>query len=340
PALSVTVSSTLNVCDCVPTGSVNVCVTVWPVPDPPSPNDHEKDTTERPGAACVDEASKVTCWPVRGADGLNVKSAVGLPLPTVTLCVATAVRPASSVTVRRTVNVPVFAYACEVVWPVPVVPSPKSHWKLRIVRPGAGRDWLALKLICWPMTGLVGDTTNVAVGSAPWPTVTFCVIELDAPMLSMTVSVTANVPADLNVCGTISPDAVPPSPKFHSHWTIVPVVEVLAEASNSACSLSFGAAGVTVNFGGTVVPPGTTWIVAKRGVALAKSVPSGVITTCTSVVGATPAGAGGAVKVNEARPFASVTRLRADSVPKSTPTPATASSARSDRLRSGWPLLS
>jgi len=121
------------------------------------------------------------------------------------------------------------------------------------------------------------------------------VVEFDAPMLSMTVSVTANVPADLNVCGTISPDAVPPSPKFHSHWTIVPVVEVLAEASNSACSLSFGAAGVTVNFGvtlprgGTVVPPGTTWIVAKRGVALAKSVPSGVITTCTSVVGATPA---------------------------------------------------
>src|SRR4051794_24299502 len=62
PALSVTDSKTLNVCAVVePAGRVNVCTTVWPVPDPPSPNDHEKDVIVRPGAACVADASKVTC---------------------------------------------------------------------------------------------------------------------------------------------------------------------------------------------------------------------------------------------------------------------------------------
>ena len=58
----------------------------------------------RPGAACDGDASNVTCWPDRGADGLKVKSGVGLPVPTVTDCgVSVDSRPASSVTFRLTV---------------------------------------------------------------------------------------------------------------------------------------------------------------------------------------------------------------------------------------------
>src|SRR4051812_11958287 len=106
----------------------------------------------------------MTSWPPRGADGLNVNSAVGLPVPTVTVVVAFATRPTSSVTVRTTVYVPAVSYVWVVVAPLPVVPSPKSHWKLRIVRPGAGRDVDPLKLIDCPTTGDVGEVRITAVG--------------------------------------------------------------------------------------------------------------------------------------------------------------------------------
>src|SRR4029079_4305718 len=65
----------------------------------------------------------------------------------------------------------------------------------------------------------------------------------------------------------------------------------------------------------------------------------GRTTICTSVAGA-PNTAGGAVNTSDARPVASVTRLRADQHPKSVVTPPTAVSARRDRFRIGWPLLS
>jgi len=47
--------------------------------------------------------------------------------PTVIVAVAVSVCPELSVTVSVTVNVPVVVYACVVVTPEPVVPSPKSH---------------------------------------------------------------------------------------------------------------------------------------------------------------------------------------------------------------------
>src|SRR3954471_16187919 len=162
----------------------------------------------------------------------------------------------------------------------------------------------------------------------------------------MAVSVTANVPADLNACCTTSPDAVAPSSKFQSHCTIVPVVEVLCDASKSAGSLSAGDPGVTVNTGvtllrgGSVVPPGTTRIDTVCAVAFPKSETEGVTTMSTVVAGAGPAGAGGAVKTTVALPFASVTTLRADSRPKSTRTFPTPMSTRIEALRSGWPLAS
>src|SRR3954468_6119722 len=194
------------------------------------------------------------------------------------------------------------------------------------------------------MTGEVGEVRMTAVGSAPWPIVTVCVVELDAPMLSIAVSVTLNVPADRKVCCTTSPLPVLPSPKFHSHCTSVPVVDVLCLASNSVTSPSAPVVtvkrGVTLPRGGTVVPLGTTRIVAVRAVLLAKSLPLGVTTTCTSVAGTPVPAAAGAVKTTVARPLASVTTLRADSDPKSTSTPPTARSTRSDWLRSGEPFWS
>ena len=93
--------------------------------------------------------------------------------------------------------------------------------------------------------------------------------------------------------------------------------------------------------GGTTTPGGTSRIVAARADVLPKSVPTGVTTICTMVPLSTdgPEGDDGAVNTSVARPFASVTRLRADSEPKSdADSPSTKISARSDRLGSGLPF--
>src|SRR5262245_61276973 len=118
-------------------------------------------------------------------------------------------------------------------------------------------------------------------------------------MLSVTVNVTLKLPGSPNACWTVRPDAVSPSPKLHCHWTIVPVMDLLSEPSKLTLSRTVGAFGVkvksavTLPCGGTVVPLGTRRIVTNRAVALPKSVPIGVTTTLTLVVGAGPAGAGG-----------------------------------------------
>jgi len=80
------------------------------------------------GQGSADAIKKVASGAaVVGFAGENVKSAVGSPVPTVIPWVVVAVRPASSVTVSTTVNVPDVVYACEVCWPDPEVPSPKSQ---------------------------------------------------------------------------------------------------------------------------------------------------------------------------------------------------------------------
>jgi hypothetical protein len=71
---------------------------------------------------------KNTVSPTPGDVGENVKVAVGaVPAPPVIVMgdVVTPVWPISSVTVRVTVFVPLAAYACVGVTPVPVEPSPK-----------------------------------------------------------------------------------------------------------------------------------------------------------------------------------------------------------------------
>ena len=83
------------------------------------------------------------------------------------------------------------------------------------------------------------------------------------------------------------------------------------------------------------MPTGTSRMLTLLAVAFAKSDPAGVTTICTVVKLSTFVADAGAVYTTVARPFASVTMFRADSVPKSTSVPLSRISALSDTLRSG-----
>src|SRR5207244_5662629 len=115
----------------------------------------------------------------------------------------------------------------------------------------------------------------------------------------------------------------------------------LAEASNATAALAAGADGanentaVGVDGGGRMTPGGTSRIVTPSGFAASKLVPVGVATISTQLPGKPlhvpkmPAvGAGGAVYTTVATPLELVTNVRADSVPKSCPTPFTNMSRR------------
>src|SRR5688500_3727858 len=108
----------------------------------------------------------------------------------VTVCVAVACTPALSVSVKVTTYVPSDAYAWLVAMPVPVKPSPKSHWLVK-VRPGTPtRDASAVNHTGSNKAGDVGENVNDAVGAVPAPTDTFCTRCIVEPAASVTVSVT------------------------------------------------------------------------------------------------------------------------------------------------------
>ena len=128
--------------------------------------------------------------------GDTVRTAVGCEAvaPTVTFCVALAKAPASSVAFSVTVYVPGASYAFDTVTPFPVEPFPKSQSYDTSVRPDAGLELLALKKIVVLMPGFDGDIVKLTVGGSPGATVMVCVEMAWAPIASVTVKVTVNVP--------------------------------------------------------------------------------------------------------------------------------------------------
>src|SRR6185295_18437231 len=120
-------------------------------------------------------------------------SAVGVSAPMEMLPVTTPCRPASSVTTRVTVKLPLL-WKSWVVSGVVVVfvgsPSPKSQVYVRIVRPVAGRLLDALKLTFSPTRGACGDVVNAAVGALPTPTSRLFEVETERPTESAIVNLT------------------------------------------------------------------------------------------------------------------------------------------------------
>src|SRR5436190_10039892 len=88
------------------------------------------------------------------------------------------------------------------------------------------------------------------------------------------------------------------------------------------------------------IPGGTSRMLTNLPDAFEKSDPDGVTTICTTVRVSTLLPDAGAVYTRVARPLPSVTRLRADRLPKSTSVPLRRISARIDILRFGWPFES
>src|SRR5512132_737561 len=95
---------------------------------------------------------------------VDVNAAVGVSAAMVSEFDATPVRPASSVTVRVTVNVPTRWKSCVVSGDVEVFcsPSPKSQKYVTIRRPGVGRLVDALKLTTSPTRGSDGEVVKAA----------------------------------------------------------------------------------------------------------------------------------------------------------------------------------
>jgi len=103
----------------------------------------------------------------------------------VTLCVVEPERPRLSVTVKRTVNVPV-TYVWLVVWPLPDVVSPNVHDQAVIDEPGCAVEGPASKATVFP------DNKNVnAAAGAPDPMpIDVGALVADCPDSSVTVSST------------------------------------------------------------------------------------------------------------------------------------------------------
>src|ERR1035437_5031221 len=135
--------------------------------------------------------------------------------------------------------------------------------------PEPGRAWLASKLIDWLTTGADGENTKSTVGPLPAPTRTAVVVEAWAPPVLVTVSVTLNVPFNLNVWLGETPLPNVPSPKSHAKFVMPAVLEQadepaqLADALNSVAWLADAGVGEKENFGvgvsagGRITPGGT-----------------------------------------------------------------------------------
>src|SRR5438093_12008826 len=86
---------------------------------------------ECPGAAREALASKNTSAPTATGCGADTNDALGgVPALTETCCVVEAETPRLLVTVNVTAKVPTPLNAWVALWPDPVVPSPKFHWKV------------------------------------------------------------------------------------------------------------------------------------------------------------------------------------------------------------------
>ena|ERR1700688_4319793 len=127
--------------------------------------------------------------PIAPEFGLNP---VMLRAVIVAVVVAVFVPPVVSVTISEIWNVPAEEYVCVVVAPVPVALSPKFHAYDVIVWPVGAAELVPLKLTAWltfpwygPPALTVGNPETVAVVEA-----TFV-----APLVSVTVRTTGNVPA-------------------------------------------------------------------------------------------------------------------------------------------------
>src|SRR5262249_14551978 len=118
-----------------------------------------------------------------------------------------------------------------------------------MVRPGAARDPSALNTTLWPIDGVVGENTNVALGGCSGLTLTCCTDDADRPRSLVTVSVTLNVPSVANVWFTARPVPDVPSPNVQAYEliTFAPSPGLLADASNMAGMLSPTGVGVTVS---------------------------------------------------------------------------------------------
>jgi len=215
------------------------------------------------------------------------------------------------------------------------VPSPKSqdHWVIEC--PGAAREASPLKNTVWPMTGVVCEATNVAVGAVDASTFTDWTDVAERPRSLVTVRLTVKVPVVEYEFVTVLPDAVPPSPNVHAYDVIAeaPGPGTLAEASNVERTFNCTGVGVIVNdavgvdAGGRITPGGTSRIRADCEVAASEDppVPPVVVATMSTHVPGSggaphvsnrpPAGLGGAVYTVKATPSPSVTRERAESVP-------------------------
>src|SRR6185369_9844515 len=149
------------------------------------------------------------------------------------------------------------------------VPSPKSqdHWVIEC--PVAAREASPLKNTVWPMTGVVCEVTNCAVGADDAPTVTDWTDVADKPRSLVTVRLTVKVPVVAYEFVTVLPDAVPPSPNAHAY-------DVIADASNVERTFICTGVGVTVNdavgvdAGGRITPGGTSRIITRSGLAVSK----------------------------------------------------------------------
>ena len=116
-----------------------------------------------------------------------------------------------------------------------------------------------------PTPGADGENVNVAVGNADAPpvddpTVTGKVLEAESPRSLVTVTVTLNVAATVNVCVTVRPVPLVPSPKVHAYDVIcvAPVPIELVDASNVTGTFTTTGVGDIVN--AAVGVPAGAWI--------------------------------------------------------------------------------
>ena len=144
-----------------------------------------------------------------------------------------------------------------------------------------------------------------ADGACGKPTDTVCEVDAETPRSLVTVSVTTNVPEDVNTCVVVTPVPVAPSPKFHAYETSVLVdehaplgsVAQLVDASKLTLfptRMPFGGkkanAAFGVPVGGRMTPGGTRRIIPLAGAAVT-NVPdpdSDAVATMSTHVPATP----------------------------------------------------
>src|SRR5436190_22240219 len=138
----------------------------------PSPKSQSYEVIEATG----DErfALKLTNCPLTGSVGDIEKSAVRLPEPTAATLTGTVTLPcwpASSVTVKVSVNVPAAVNVCAIdaIDAVITLPSPKFQAYVVIVWPPAAVEPDALKKTGWSALGVNGENVNVAIVALPPP---------------------------------------------------------------------------------------------------------------------------------------------------------------------------